>query len=150
MSARDRIVTESLQWIGTPYKSRHYPVRGHGCDCASLLLGVAMGAGLVPDGTPLPAYSADRHLHKSDEAYLATLVRLGFTQIDASHARAGDVLMFVMGSSQPASHTAILVEDEPAYMVHAYQSMRRVARYRIDDAWRRRLRYALQFPGANK
>lgn len=150
MSVRDRIVDEALRWVGTPYKSRHYPVRGHGCDCASLLLGVAMGAGLVPQGTPLPTYSADRHLHKSDEAYRAAMRAQGFTEIDPAAAELGDALLFVMGGNQPASHAGIVVETDPLYIVHAYQPMRRVAQYRIDDGWRKRLRYAFRFPGVGE
>lgn len=144
---RGRVIAEALRWVGTPYRSRCYPVRGErgGCDCASILLGIAVGAGLVRDDTPLPVYSADRHLHRSDETYRETLRDLGFTEIPAAEAQPGDVLLLVMGRGQPASHSGVLVE--PDRIVHAYQTTGKVCVMRLDARWRARIRFAFRFPG---
>jgi cell wall-associated NlpC family hydrolase len=148
-TSRDDIVREALTWVGTPYKGLHYPVKGQGCDCASLLLGVGLGVGIFPPGTRLPTYTMDRHLHRSDEAYRAELARQGFTEIPVSGAGPGDVLLHVMGRGQPASHAAILVgaQQGPPRIVHASRSVRRVCVHRIDSHWAARVRFAFRFPG---
>ncbi|RCX32085.1 NlpC/P60 family protein [Thioalbus denitrificans] len=144
---RERILTEAVTWAGTPYRSRHYPVKGPtgGCDCASYILGVAMGAGLVPEGTPLPTYSADRHLHQSDERYREELRALGCTEIPVEQANPGDVLLFVVLGRRPASHTAILLHG--LRMAHAYETTGKVSINGIDAGWQRRLRFAFRLPG---
>jgi len=46
---RADVIAEARTWIGTPYKHQHR-VKGHGVDCAGLLIGVARELGLVaPD-----------------------------------------------------------------------------------------------------
>lgn len=146
---RAALVREALDWVGTPYRSRHYPVKGAGCDCASFLLGVAMGAGVVPVGTRLPAYAPDRHLHRTDEAYREALLRMGFTEIRTDQAAPGDVLLLVMGRHQPASHTAIVTACQAGRLriAHASRPVGKVCAHAADSAWLARVRYAFRFPG---
>lgn len=148
---RENIVREALEWRGTPYKSRHYPVAGQACDCASFLLGVGMGAGRIPKGTRLPTYAADRHLHRSDEAYREQLIKMGFPEIPKEQARIGDVLLLVMGRTQPASHTAIVTawDERPSRIAHASRPIGRVCEHRLDAAWWARVRFAFRFPGVD-
>lgn len=144
-----RIVDIARAWKGTPYRKNHYPIRGEGCDCASFLLGVMIDAGLAPIGTPLPAYAQDRHLHRTDEAYLRALMHAEFSLISPSQVEVGDLLLFVMGTGQPASHSGIVTEIDhlmPSRMVHAYSTVGKVSENRIDARWLARLRFAFRFP----
>lgn len=153
MNGRDELVIEARAWCGTPYKSKHYPIRQQGCDCASFLLGVGIGAGIFPKGTRLPVYAADRHLHKSDEAYHHELMKAGFVPVKPMDAQPGDAILYVMGSGQPASHTAVITECKdgvPCRHVHAYRSVGKVCETRINTAWLKRARFAYQFPGVIK
>lgn len=142
---RNAIIAEALTWINTPYVKKGTPIKGKSADCASLLLGVGVGAGLFGEGSKMPPYKSNRHLFHTDEKYVEELLAHGFTQIKVSEAQPGDVVLFVMGSSQPASHTAILVEN--GRMVHAWQTARKVALNRFDERWIRRAKYAFVFPG---
>ena len=146
---REDIVQEARRWLGTPYRSRHYPVMGQACDCASFLLGVGLGAGVFAPGTRMPVYAADRHLHRSDEAYREQLRAHGFVEIAPANAQLGDVLLLVMGQHQPASHTAIVTDcnDAPTRIVHASRPVGRVCEHGIDARWRGRVRFAFRFPG---
>ena len=70
MSAMQRaaVVAEARSWIGTPY---HHAadVKGHGVDCALLLVRVYCDLGLVEPFDPRP-YTRDWFLHRSEERYL--------------------------------------------------------------------------------
>jgi len=152
MTLRGRIVSEAMTWIGTPYRREHRAVKGPtgGCDCASLLAGVAIGAGILRPDYVLAPYSSDRHLHRMDEAYRARMLGAGFAAIDIDNAALGDVLLFVVGDRQPASHAGIVVEmhgGRAERIVHAYLTLRQVATRRIDERWRRQIRFAFRFPG---
>lgn len=145
MTTRDEIISEALTWVGTPYIKKGTPIKGKSSDCASLLLGVGKAVGIFSEPSQMPPYQSNRHLFKTDQEYVAQLIAHGFTQINPKEAQAGDVVLFVMGNSQPASHTAILVENDR--MVHAWQTVRKVALNRFDERWRKRARYAFRFPG---
>jgi NlpC/P60 family putative phage cell wall peptidase len=146
---RALIVAEARTWKGTPYQSQAYPRKGLGCDCATLIAGVAMSVGLVAPDSPIDYYSPDRHLHRSDEEYRRRLAALGFIEIRPAVAQPGDVILFVMGERQPASHSAIVTESEnrPNRMLHAYRTVGRVVENRIDPTWWARARFAFRFPG---
>ncbi len=146
---REDIIHEARDWLGTPYRSRHYPVKGEACDCASFLLGLLLALGQVPPGTKLPAYSPSRHLHRSDEAYRHELLAHGFQEIPKAEAGLGSVILMVVGERQPASHAAVVtaVEARPTEVVHAHQPSGRVIASRLDWKLWSRTRFAFEFPG---
>lgn len=145
MITRDDIITEALTWIGTPYKNRGGPIKGESADCATFVSGIAGGVGLLDDSFLMPAYSTNRHFFNTDERYRRELEAAGFISIPVNSAAPGDLLLFVMGRSQPASHTAVLMPENK--MIHAYQTARKVAINRYSENWQRRARYAYKFPG---
>ncbi len=152
MSMRTAIVDAALAWVGTPYVSRAYPRKGLCCDCATLLPGIGMELGIFPSDLSIPAYSADRHLHRSDEAYREALLELGFMAIAPAAALPGDVLLQVIGARLPASHAGIVIEcseARPTWWVHASNrgGLERVARMRLDEANWTAMRFAFRYPG---
>jgi len=151
---RARLVAAALAWVGTPYRDRHYPRRGIGCDCVTLLMGVGLDAGLFPPDLPMPVYSSQRHRHRSDEAFLAGLLKHGFTRLPPAAALPGDVLLEVLGRGLPSSHANIVVAHDgtrPRWIVHAsnQNGINRVCRYRLDDRHWSRVRFAFRFPGVD-
>lgn len=107
---RAAVIAEARRWIGTPY---HHlaDVRGHGVDCAMLLLRVYVDLGLVAPFDPRP-YPVDWHLHRSSERYLDLLTR-HCARVEAPGP--GDIVMFRFGRT--FSHGGI-VTDWPR-IIHA-------------------------------
>lgn len=135
LSQRLRVVEEARKWIGTPYHHRA-SVKGHGCDCAQLLVNAFSAAGLIEHFNPA-VYSMDWHLHRGEEKYLGEVERL-LTRVDDDcrsilergpdvHFEPGEVLMFRLGRTY--SHSALVTEWP--YMVHAYAPAHVVEECRI-------------------
>jgi cell wall-associated NlpC family hydrolase len=90
--ARAAVVAEARSWIGTPY---HHAadVKGHGVDCAMLLVRVYCDLGLIELFDPRP-YTRDWFLHRSEERYL------GFLLARSHEVRSpglGDIVLFRVG-----------------------------------------------------
>lgn len=125
MDTRSVIVREARKWIGTPYHNCA-DVRGVGVDCGMLLVRVYVDLGLTAQFDPRP-YSADWHLHRSDERYL------GFVDERATEVprpESGDICVFRWGRCY--SHGGIVSNVEPLTIIHAFQPSRVVVE---DPVW---------------
>lgn len=126
---RYEIVDQALAWRGTPYH-HHGRVRGVGVDCAMLLAEVYQACELVPH-VDAGHYPTDWHLHRSEEVFVAWLLRLGAREVAAPGL--GDVGLWQFGRT--FSHGGIVV-DLPQYaapqVLHAYID-RRVELTRLDE-----------------
>lgn len=108
---REKIVAEAKTWIGTPY---HHlaDVKGHGVDCAMLLIRVYCGLDIAPAFDPRP-YSPQWYFHHSEEVYLSWIkkycdpVEVGLP---------GDIMVYRFGRC--AAHGAIIISED--MMIHAY------------------------------
>ncbi len=109
---REKIIEEAKTWIGTPYHHQA-AVKGHGVDCAQILIEVYQAVGLAqrPD---VGYYPSDWMLHRSEEIYLWWLNKF-CTEIDQVDAKPGDIVMFKFGRC--FSHSGIIV-DAPL-IIHA-------------------------------
>lgn len=138
---RDDIVTEAMDWLGTPYRHQG-SLKGVGCDCLGLVRGV-WRALIGPEPQEIPPYSplwaeatgreqmreaADRHL----------------VAIDVDAADRGDVLLFRWGEGHPAKHAAILTGR--SRFIHAHDGAV-VALAPLGHWWRARIAAAYRFPG---
>jgi NlpC/P60 family putative phage cell wall peptidase len=115
MSAMQRaaVVAEARSWIGTPY---HHAadVKGHGVDCALLLVRVYCDLGLVEPFDPRP-YTRDWFLHRNEERYL------GFLLARSKEVRTpglGDIILFRIGRC--FAHAGIVSSIEPLSIIHAF------------------------------
>lgn len=111
-TSREAIVAEAYSWLRTPY--HHLAcVKGHGVDCAMLLVAVYREPlGPVPmDYDPRP-YEPEWYLHQSDELYIAGMDKFSH-RVDTPGI--GDISVYRFGRT--ASHGAIIVSDE--LMIHA-------------------------------
>lgn len=67
MSA-EAVITAARSWIRTPYHHMAR-VKGHGVDCAQLIIASFVEAGMIEDFDP-GFYTPDWHHHRSEEKYL--------------------------------------------------------------------------------
>jgi hypothetical protein len=114
---RFAVVEEARSWLGTPY---HHAadVKGHGVDCAMLLVRVYCDLGLVERFDPRP-YTRDWFLHRNEERYL------GFLLERSREVRApglGDIILFRMGRC--FAHAGIISRVNPLNIIHAFAPTR--------------------------
>src|SRR5208337_1039385 len=116
-AARAAVVAAARAWIGTPY---HHAadVKGHGVDCAMLLVRVYCDLGLVEPFDPRP-YTRDWMVHRDEERYLGFLLARAKI-VEAPGA--GDVILFRVGRCY--AHGGIVTKTEPLTIVHAFASAR--------------------------
>jgi cell wall-associated NlpC family hydrolase len=65
---RARAIAVAETWLGTPWH-HEARVKGHGVDCAQILIAVYAEAGLIPDFKTAP-YPADWHLHRETPLFV--------------------------------------------------------------------------------
>ena len=140
MTPREEIVAAARGWIGTPYRHQG-ALKGTGCDCLGLLIGVwreltGEGPGKLPPYTPDWAESLGRET-------FAEGARGRLVEIAPGEARAGDVVLFRWRAHLPAKHAAILTG--PGSMIHAQEGAA-VAEVPLSPWWKRRIAFAFAFP----
>lgn len=111
----NRVVSEALTWIGTPYHSGAR-LKGVGVDCGQLLLGAFSGAGVIPE-IDTGYYPHDWHLHRSEELYLEWVKK--YCNIIDGDPQPGDIAVFRFGRC--VSHAGIVMEWPR--IIHAYVGM---------------------------
>jgi cell wall-associated NlpC family hydrolase len=112
---RAAVVTEARTWLRTPY---HHAadVKGHGVDCAMLLVRVYCDLGLVEKFDPRP-YTKDWFLHRDEERYL------GFLLARSREVRTpleGDIVLFRVGRC--FAHAGIVSRVAPLAIIHAFSA----------------------------
>jgi NlpC/P60 family putative phage cell wall peptidase len=137
---RADIVAAARAWIGTPYRHQG-ALRGVGCDCLGLVLGVWREL-TGEDPGPLPPYTRDWAEAERRET-LAEGARRHLIEIPPDQADAGDLVLFRWRPHLPAKHAGILTG--PATMVHA-QEHAAVTEVPLNAWWRRRIAFAYTFP----
>ena len=103
---RSAVVAEARTWIGTPY---HHAadVKGHGVDCAMLLVRIYCDLGLVDRFDPRP-YTRDWFLHRDEERYLGYLFARAR---EVPEPLPGDVVVFRVGRC--FAHAGIVSRADP-------------------------------------
>ena len=133
---REHVVSAARGWIGTPYRHQG-ALKGVGCDCLGLIVGVWRELGGKNVGS-IPPYTSDWAEARGRET-LAEGFCEHLTEIEPSEARAGDIVLFRWRAHLPAKHAAILTEENR--MVHAQEGVS-VSEVPLNDWWRRRMAYA--------
>ncbi len=134
------MVAEALSWVGTPYRHQGR-LKGIGCDCLGLVLGVwraVYGAALEQPGPYAPDWA-----EAGGEERLIAGMRRHFIEKSQAEMAAGDVLVFRWRPHLPAKHAGILIEYDR--FVHAYEGMA-VSASALVPQWRRRVAAVFAFP----
>lgn len=124
--ARAAIVEEARTWLHTPYHPLA-DVKGAGVDCLMLLVRVFHEVGLVPYVDPRP-YSAQWHLHRTEEVYLAGLQTYARELGLDEDSRPGDIALWKFGRAY--SHAGIVVSERE--VIHALKDAHEVT---VADRW---------------
>lgn len=124
------IVAKAREYIGTPW---HHTarVKGHGIDCAGLLVCVSQDLGVpVSDMT---SYT----LGDEYELMVGTIEQYCRKLRDNEHLIPGDILVF--RGRMMTNHCAFYNGDDG--IIHAYNSpsVKRVVEHGLDDSWRDRI-----------
>ena len=136
---RGDIVAIARSWIGTPYRHQG-ALKGVGCDCLGLLIGVWRELTGEAAG-PIPPYTPDWAEAEGRETF-ADALRARLREIEIGEAREGDLVLFRWRRHLPAKHAGILTG--PDRMVHA-QERACVAEVPLNAWWRRRTAYVFAF-----
>jgi len=100
MKTRAQIVNAARQWLGTPF---HHQARlkGVGCDCIGLVIGVARELGLIA-----PDFDISGYPRVPDGTTLMSTARQHMTEIDRAAMQPGDVV--VVSFDKDPQHFGIL------------------------------------------
>jgi len=128
MIRREEIVREAREWIGTPYHHQGR-VKGVGCDCAGLIIGIAHSLGIS-------TFDYRHYSRQPDASVLLSLCDEYLDRVDSLDAALpGDVLIFLI-RRQPI-HMGILTEK--GTVIHVWPSVGKVVEHILDEKWRRRI-----------
>ena len=137
MNNQKLIVNQARTWLGTPY---HHQARlkGVGCDCLGLVVGVAGELGLTrSDGAPLISFDETDYSRQPDGARLTTMLQSVLDEIPKADAAPGDLALFTIeGNPQ---HVGLLTDYEGLGVIHSYAPSRKVVEHRLDKKWQQRI-----------
>jgi cell wall-associated NlpC family hydrolase len=124
MTKREKIVSEALTWVSTPY---HHAarVKGGGTDCAMILIEVYSAVGLIENFEP-KYYPMDWALHRGEERYLENVLKYAE---ETDTPKIGDIIVYKFGRC--ISHAGIYIGD--GHIVHAWMRSGNVTISRIDE-----------------
>lgn len=144
MIARESIIAEARTWIGTPWRHQA-SLKGIGADCIGLLAGVANNVGITEAAEFLASHECRAYGRHPDAEKLLEGCDRWLDMIKVVDAGPADV--FVMKFEIDPQHFALISEEDPPYMIHAYAQARKTVENRIDHVWRSRIVRAYRFRG---
>lgn len=117
---RAAVIAEARTWLQTPFRhqARIKGIRG-GVDCANLLAGAHIGAGIV-EAVKLEPYSLQWMLHQDEEIFVAELLKYT-REIHESEVRSADIVVYKVGHTY--SHGAIVYDQWPGTIIHAVNGL---------------------------
>lgn len=139
MTTRADIVTCARTWLGTRFHHQGR-VKGVGCDCAGLVVGVAREMGLSD-------FDVTGYARLPDGEYLRSLCEKHMTRVRFADIKTGDVLL--LRFADHPQHLAIVGDYTHGgmSMIHAYAPSKKVVETRIDGAWWDRAVGVYRLPG---
>lgn len=131
---RSSIVSAARSYLDTPWKHQGR-MRGHGVDCAGLLMCVAYDVGIKDVRISDYGRTAD-----PDRA--RAIIEEHMVPVRFSEVASGDVLSFVILND--VQHYGMVTA--PGMFLHAYQPVGKVVEQSLSEPWLRRLRGCYRFP----
>lgn len=143
----DDIIRAARGWLGTPFHHQGR-VKGVGCDCLGLIVGVARELELTDaKGILLADYDQPNYSPLPDGRGLKTAVSLHLLELPSiGEASPGDVFLFRF--QENPQHVGILatLPDGDSSIIHCYSNIGKVIEHRLNDTWRRLIVAAYRFP----
>ncbi len=141
MATGAQIVMAARGWLDTRF-AHQGRLKGVGCDCAGLVIGVAHELGLSAfDATGYAARPDGRMLKDTCDREMMILAR--------DDIRPGDVGLFAI--THDPQHLAIFAVHPMGGLsiIHAFAHNRKVVENRYDESWQARLVQAYRLPGVS-
>lgn len=110
-----QIVSAARGWIGTPFRDQQ-AVKGVGCDCLGLVVGVAEECGLAAIGEDLRAAMRSYNPSQIDVTLLKIGLRRHCERIDA--VEPGALMLWMVGRPLKAQHLSIA--SDGGRMIHCW------------------------------
>lgn len=146
-NTREAIVAQARTWLGTPFHHQGR-VKGVGCDCLGLIVGVARELALTDaKGFLLADYDQPNYSPLPDGRGLKSAVSLHLYELPSiGEALPGDVPLFRF--QHDPQHVGILSElaDGALGLIHCYSNTGKVVEHRLNDTWRRMIVAVYRFP----
>jgi len=118
MIERGAIVAEARTWMGTPFHHGQ-ALKGVGCDCIGLVVGVASALGVAE----VPAWLADArfrgYARQPEPKRLLAACSEYLDELPLECVQLGDILQYTF--AKEPMHFAIVSRTEPRYVIHGYQ-----------------------------
>ena len=144
MITRAEVVAAARTWTGTRWHHQA-STKGIGSDCIGLVVGVARELGIY-GADELAADPAVRgYGREPDPAMLLSACARYLEPVHVPEARLGDILLLRF-AAEP-QHFALISQQNPDYMLHAYAQARKIVENRIDAVWRSRIVRAYSYRG---
>nr|BDD46834.1 peptidase [bacterium] len=141
----NKIVTQARTWLGTKFHHQAR-VKGVGCDCIGLVVGVACELELKDkDGNLLSNFDERDYAKEPNGKRLQKVLDAYLRPIPLQKIKPGDVLLFRI--QHDPQHVGI-VSDYPEGklgLIHCYAGTGKVVEHRLDDKWLRRVVSAYRF-----
>lgn len=138
---RYAVVTEARAWLGTPF---HHQARlkGVGCDCVGLVIGVARALALVP-----PAFDVPPYPRAPDGTSLLALTDAHMTRLPQDAMQPGDVV--VVAFDREPQHLGVVGDYRHGGLsiIHAHSVHGSVIETRLFFSRSLRFVAAYQLPG---
>ena len=141
---REALLAEARTWVGTPYHG-HAALKGVGCDCIGLVIGVLKNVGLLSATYSPGSYSGEWHLHHNEERLVGEVEAFGCVAKPLAERQPGDLLLFQFG--RVCAHSGFCLEDDQ--VLHAVRDFDRVLVTSLRGEWRERLRRVYTMPGVD-
>jgi NlpC/P60 family putative phage cell wall peptidase len=140
---RQKVIEEARSWIGTPFHHQA-KLKGYGCDCVGLILGVGATFGFTIEPhrwEPFRNYARAPNPRKMTEA-----MNLFLNPISRDEVTIADVLFLEWRKDMPM-HLAIVSEDhgEPT-LIHALMEMGKVIEHGSSSLWEERVTSCWRYP----
>ena len=135
------VVAEARDWLGTPYRD-HASVKGVGCDCLGLLVGLHRTL-IGPLPVAVPPYRGDWADAQTGDLLIEAGRALFAERVPASAFAPADILVFRLRPDLAAKHLALVTG--PQSMIHAYERAG-VIESTLVPWWRNRIAAAFRFP----
>ena len=134
----DPIVETARKWLGTPYHHQGR-LKGKGCDCLGLAVGIAKELQLLhPSGELLCSFDQPNYPRQPDGSYFVLKLEEVLFEVPKEDAAAGDIGLFaIQGNPQ---HVAIFSSFLGELgMIHSFAPARKVVEHRVDKEWQSKL-----------
>ena len=137
MHSPQEIIEQARTWIGTPY---HHQARlkGIGCDCLGMVVGVADELGLKHEsGVLLSSFDQTDYSRQPDGERLTRMLQSVLYEVPKEEAVPGDLVLFsIEGNPQ---HVGLISDYEGLGVIHCYAPSRKVVEHRLDKKWQSRI-----------